>query len=171
MAGSGTWILVGNFEKWQRLSVNVVASATARWRPLMDCECSRKMAGVGIWGEKLEFWEATDVDYRMANSCLRDGGGWISGFGLLTIGIDVLGSAAARWRAGVYCEDGFNLFQREIWILTAKHLNFKGTSVSGYWNLIIRTQLYVEKKWLFIYFTVLNLMFNTLIAFSLHWCE
>ena len=30
--------------------MNVVASASARWRPLMDCECSRKMAGEGIWG-------------------------------------------------------------------------------------------------------------------------
>ena len=58
----------------------MVASATARWRPLMDCECS--MAGD-----------------RMANSYLRDGGGWIFGFGLLTVGVDVLANAATRWRA------------------------------------------------------------------------
>ena len=53
----GQWYMDfgGNYEKWQRLSVNVVASATARWRPLMDCKCSRKMAGMGIWGKEFEF--------------------------------------------------------------------------------------------------------------------
>ena len=112
MAGSGIWILVGNFAKWQRLSVNVIASATARWWPLMDCECSRKMAGVGIWGEKFEFWEATDVDYRMANSCLRDVWGWISGFGLLTVGLDwrstCLGEQPRDRVWGVYRQHGLS---------------------------------------------------------------
>ena len=36
--------------------MNVVASASARWRPLMDCECSRKMAGRGdLGGKNLNF--------------------------------------------------------------------------------------------------------------------
>ena len=129
----------GNFEKWQRLSVNVVASATARWRPLMDCECSRKMAGVGFWGEKIWIlrsdWRGLSGD-RMANSCLRDGGRSISDFGLLTVGIDVLGSAAARWCARVYRQHGFSTcfsgkfefslrvldLQRNIWISSGEFL-------------------------------------------------
>ena len=128
--------------------MNVFASATAGWRTFMDCECSRKMAG------------NREIGDRMTNSCLRmqprDSAWWISGFGSLTVGIDrrsvYLGEQPRDSARGVYREDGFNLFQREIWILTAspeitaKHLSFAGTSVSGYWNLIIRTHLFVEKN-------------------------
>ena len=80
---------------------------------------------------------------RMANSYLRDGGGWISGFGLLTVGIDVLGSAAARWRArGISrrrlstCFSGkFELSlrvldsQRNIQISSVEFIDFNGCDI------------------------------------------
>ena len=38
--------------------------------------------------------------------------------------------------------------------LTAKHLIFRGTSVSGYWNLIIRSQLYVKTNLDYLFYCI-----------------
>ena len=90
----------------------------------MDCECSRKMEGVGIWGKNLNFekqlmWNIGRSDGKLvlANAAARRRrvDFWFRVADRRNrLAFDVLGRAAARWRPGVYRQDGFNLFQPEI---------------------------------------------------------
>ena len=82
----------------------------------MDCECSRKMACMGIWEKNLNFekrltwtikrsdgnlvlvnaaarWRVVDFWFRVADRRNR-------------LAFDVLGSAAARWRAWSFIDLG-----------------------------------------------------------------
>ena len=136
--GRKIWILRSG---WRGLSADGMANSCLWMQPGDGVRGGSKSLSTG----NSNFSKVTDVE-RAVTTCSwmqpRDFARCISGFGLLTVGVvsqltDVLGSAAARWRAGgISPARVFNFFQREIWILTAnsgltaEHLIFEGNFFS-----------------------------------------